>query len=85
MDKLRRAAPMDLRNTGSDPKNSGHNHDILKPGNHLSLRVGSEVLTGIVDAVMPDKSWFWIWADGGLGRRMVDASDTAVVGAERGK
>ena len=59
------------------------NQDILQPGYHVSLRVGSEVLSGMVDAVMPDKSCFWIWADGGMGRRMIDAGDVAAVAGTR--
>ena len=57
--------------------NSGLNHELLMPGNHLILRVGPEVLSGIVDTVMPDKSCFWIWTDGGMGRRMIDRSEAA--------
>ncbi len=82
MDRLRRATPANVADTGSGPANSGLNHDILKPGNHLSLRVGSEIVSGIVDTVMPDKSCFWVWADGGMGRRMIDAGDLTAVGAE---
>ena len=33
---------------------------------HLNLQVGFEKLSGTIDAVMPDKSCFWIWADDGL-------------------
>jgi hypothetical protein len=80
MDKLRRTTPVNVANTGSGPADSGPSHDILEPGKHLRLRVGSEVLSGIVDDVMPDKSCFWIWADGGMGRRMIAASDVAAVG-----
>jgi len=82
MDNPRPATPENVANTCSNPADAGLNHDILKPGNHLSVRVGSEDLTGIVDAVMPDKSCFWIWADGGMGRRMIDASDVATVRAK---
>lgn len=51
MGRQRRATPVSIiANTGSGPANSGPNHKILKPGNHLSLRLESEVLGGIVDA-----------------------------------
>lgn len=77
--------PVDaVADTCSTPANSGLDHEILTPGNHLSLRVGPEVLSGIVDAVMPDKSCFWIWADGGMGRRMIDSSEAAAADAKTG-
>lgn len=63
----------------TDPGPSGLSHDVLKPGNHLSFRMGPEALSGVVDAVMADKSCFWIWADGGMGRRMITASDVAAI------
>lgn len=69
----------DVADACSAPANSGLNHEILIPGNHLSLRVGPEVLSGIVDAVMPDKSCFWVWTDGGMGRRMIASSDAVAV------
>jgi hypothetical protein len=84
-DEVRRATPVNIANTGSGPANSGLNRDILKPGDYLSLLVGSEALSGIVDAVMPDGSCFWIWADCGMGRRMIDARDVASIGAEFSK
>lgn len=52
--------------------------EILTPGNKLTLRLGHETLSGIVDEVMPDQSCFWIWADGGMGRRMIDARDATL-------
>jgi len=78
MDNLSRTAPAKVTETSSGREKIGHIHDFLKPGNYLSLRVGSEILTGVVDAVMPDKSWFWIWADGGMGRRMIDAGGSCI-------
>lgn len=71
--------------TGSAPLSSGLEQEILEPGKHLSFRVGTEFLSGIVDAVMPDKSYFWIYADSGMGRRLIDARETIAVGAEFGK
>ena len=53
--------------------------EILTPGNKLTLRLGHETVSGIVDEVMPDQSCFWIWADGGMGRRMIDARDATLV------
>ncbi len=34
--------PLNVANTGSGSANSGLDHEILKPGNHLSLRVGQK-------------------------------------------
>lgn len=48
---------------------------ILLPGRRVSMRIGSDVVTGAVDAVMPDNSSFWIWTDGGKGRRMISIDD----------
>lgn len=46
----------------------------VKPGQHVTVQVGPEVLSGLVDAVMPDNSYFWVWADNGMGRRLIEAS-----------
>jgi hypothetical protein len=46
----------------------------VKPGQHVTVQVGPEVLSGLVDAVMPDNSCFWVWADNGMGRRLFEAS-----------
>ena len=70
----------DVAQTASATASSGLDPEILIPGKHLSFRVGPEFLGGIVETVMPDGSCFWIWADGGMGRRMIDARDAAVVG-----
>lgn len=48
-------------------------------GEHVNLQVGPEFLSGVVDAVMPDLSCFWVWADGGMGRRMVHRSEVTVL------
>lgn len=64
---------------GSAPSSSDLTLETLKPGQHLSLQMGPEFLSGIVDVVMPDQSCFWIWADGGMGRRMINSSDAAIV------
>lgn len=40
-------------------------------------------MSGTVDAVMADESCFWIWVDGGLGRRMVIASDVLALQTDR--
>jgi hypothetical protein len=61
------------------PERSGLAAEVLEPGTHLSVRVGPEFLSGTVDAVMPDRSCFWIWTDGGMGRRMIDAKDAVAV------
>ncbi|WP_181039482.1 LacI family DNA-binding transcriptional regulator [Arthrobacter sp. P2b] len=66
------------------PANSGLDLEILMPGNQLTLRVGPELLSGTVDEVMPDKSCFWIWTDGGMGRRMIDSSEAAAADAKTG-
>lgn len=58
---------------------SGPNVGTIKAGTRLSLQVGPEEITGIVDVVMADKSYFWIWADGGMGRRMIDIRDVLAV------
>ncbi len=68
--------------TYSDPENSGLDSEIMQRGIRLSLRVGPEALSGIVDAVMPDKFCFWIWVDGGMGRRMIDSRDPSLVRAQ---
>ena len=57
---------------------------ILKPGiptsgSHVTLRVGYETVSGTVDEVMPDQTCFWIWTDGGMGRRMIDAHDAQIL------
>lgn len=49
-----------------------------RPGVHVSLQIGQEHVSGVVDAVMADGSCIWIWADGGMGRRLIDLSDPAV-------
>ncbi|WP_350005994.1 helix-turn-helix domain-containing protein [Pseudarthrobacter sp. WHRI 8279] len=66
--------------TPSSPE--GLDPNLLEPGVHIIFRVGPEFLSGTVDAVMPDKSCFWIWTDCGMGRRMIDARDAASVGGE---
>lgn len=43
----------------------------LKVGEHVSFIAEGIKATGTIDAVMPDISVVWIWADGGLGRRML--------------
>jgi hypothetical protein len=58
---------------------SGRTPEVLEPGTYLSFRVGPEFLSGTVDTVMPDGSCFWIWTDGGMGRRMIEASDAVAV------
>jgi hypothetical protein len=45
------------------------------PGERVTVQVGSEIFSGRVDAVMPDYSYFWIWEDNGMGRRLVGAVD----------
>ena len=61
----------DVAQAGSAPVSSGLDPEVLIPRKHLSFRVGPEFLSGIVEAVMPDKSCFWIWADRGMGRRLI--------------
>ena len=51
--------------------------DILQPGKHLTFQFDAEILSGIVDEVMPDKSCFWIWSDDGMGRRLIVAQSAA--------
>jgi hypothetical protein len=51
----------------------------VRPGEHVCVQVGPEVLSGLVDAVMPDNSYFWVWADNGIGRRLIDASTVAAI------
>lgn len=51
----------------------------VSSGEHVTVRVGPEVLSGLVDAVMPDNSYFWIWADNGMGRRLIDASAATAI------
>lgn len=68
--------------TGSMLASSGLDQEVLNPGNHLSFRVGTEFLSGIVDAVMPDRTCFWIYADGGMGRRLIDSREALAVEAE---
>jgi hypothetical protein len=43
----------------------------LKVGEHVSFIAEGIKGSGIIDAVMPDNSVIWIWADAGLGRRML--------------
>ncbi len=64
----------------SSPK--GLDPEILESGRHVSFRIGPETLSGTVDAVMRDKSCFWIWTDGGMGRRMIDTKEAAAVECE---
>lgn len=45
----------------------------VRPGERVTVQVGSEIFSGVIDAVMPDYSYFWIWADHGMGRRLVEA------------
>ncbi|WP_146187352.1 hypothetical protein [Arthrobacter sp. HMWF013] len=80
MPKLHLAAPTKVANAGPSLPCTKH-EDILTPGNHLRFRVGPETLSGVVDAVMADKSCFWIWADGGMGRRLIAAGDVAAIEA----
>ena len=56
---------------------------LLVPGEHLCLWTEHEAMSGTVDAVMADESCFWIWVDGGLGRRMVIASDVLALQTDR--
>ena len=59
---------------GAAPAGPDIHPDSPEPGQHLSLKVGPEFLSGTVDLVMPDHSCFWIWVDGGMGRRLIDSS-----------
>lgn len=68
----RSSLPDPKQETVSGPENADLDPEIIQPGTRLSLRAGPEDLSGIVDEVMPDKSCFWIWVDGGMGRRMID-------------
>ncbi|WP_394525525.1 LacI family DNA-binding transcriptional regulator [Paenarthrobacter nicotinovorans] len=47
----------------------------LHPGARVQFSLGHESLSGIVDAVTPDGSSFWIMSDGGLGRRWICAHE----------
>lgn len=49
----------------------------VSPGDHVTVRVGPEVFSGTVDAVMPDNSYFWILTDNGMGRRLIEAATAA--------
>ncbi|MDQ0691254.1 LacI family DNA-binding transcriptional regulator [Arthrobacter sp. W4I7] len=51
----------------------------VRPGEHVTVQVGPEVLSGLVDAVMPDNSYFWVRADNGMGRRLIDASTVTTI------
>jgi Bacterial regulatory proteins, lacI family len=68
--------------TRSAPESSGLDPESLKPGISLSFRVGPEFVSGTIDAVMPDKSCFWMWTDGGMGRRMIDTKEVVAVETE---
>lgn len=57
------------------PPKGSLDRGLLEPGNLIRLRVGHEVLSGTIDHVMPDQSCFWIWTDGGMGRRLIETSD----------
>ena len=46
----------------------------VRPGERVTVHMGSEIFSGVVDAVMPDYSYFWIWSDNGMGRRLVEAA-----------
>lgn len=46
----------------------------VRPGERVTVQVESEILSGVVDSVMPDYSYFWIWSDNGMGRRLVEAA-----------
>ena len=48
----------------------------IAPGEHITVTVGHEILSGTVDAVMPDNSYCWIWTDNGMGRRLIDTGDS---------
>jgi hypothetical protein len=61
------------------PSLENRNMESFKPGDHLSFQMGPENPSGTVDAVMPDKTCFWIWTDGGMGRRLIDVSETAAL------
>ena len=50
-----------------------------KQGDHVTVQVGPEMLAGTLDAVMPDNAYFWIWADNGMGRRLVEAADVVLL------
>ncbi|MFJ6158757.1 helix-turn-helix domain-containing protein [Pseudarthrobacter sp. NPDC092184] len=65
--------------TPAAPSPESQNVEDLKPGAHLSLQIGPEKLSGTIDVIMPDKSCFWIWTDGGMGRRLIDISETTAV------
>lgn len=57
----------------------GLNPEDLVPGKHLSFQVGYEQVKGTVDAVMPDKSCFWIRTDDGMGRRMIESCEATAL------
>jgi hypothetical protein len=72
--------PNPVEDTAAPPYyDPGFGTESVQPGDHLHIQVGPEKLSGTVDAVMPDGSCFWIWADGGMGRRLIDVSEATVL------
>ncbi|WP_353611779.1 helix-turn-helix domain-containing protein [Arthrobacter sp. OY3WO11] len=63
----------------SVPSRPRLNPEDLVPGQHLNLQVGLEKVRGTIDAVMPDKSCFWIWTNNGMGRRMIDFCEATIL------
>lgn len=66
------------------PSLSHLNMSMYVPGARRELQVGSEILSGVVDSVMPDGSYFWIWTDNGMGRRLIDASEAVPMAKQEG-
>jgi hypothetical protein len=66
-------------NTPPPSVDPGLDAESLQTGNHLRFQIGPEKLSGTVDAVMPDRSCFWIWSDGGMGRRLIEFSEASAL------
>lgn len=63
---------------GPDQQTSREDVSIT-PGERVTVQVGPDVFTGTVDEVMPDSSYFWIWTDNGMGRRLLEASAAVAI------
>ena len=63
-----------------DPDQETSRGDVsITPGQRVTVQVGPDVFSGTVDAVMPDSSYFWIWTDNGMGRRLLEASTATAI------
>jgi hypothetical protein len=63
--------PEETSTAAEAPRKPMGSKKAFKVGEHVTFNAEGIKGAGTIDAVMPDNSALWIWADGGMGRRML--------------